>query len=95
MSAAVGWLNRTPVGSVTGVFSGQAGWNEVVFDLEGYLGAATFVFHFVSDASGSGEGWYVDDVSVLGTQDVSAVDPIGPATLGLQLAAASLLDVQL
>ncbi|MCA9757743.1 MAG: T9SS type A sorting domain-containing protein [Candidatus Eisenbacteria bacterium] len=72
----------------TGVFSGQAGWNEVVFDLEGYLGAATFVFHFVSDASGSGEGWYVDDVSVLGTQDVSAVDPIGPATLGLQLAAA-------
>ena len=70
----------------TGVFSGQEGWNEVVVDLTGYAGTAEIQFHFVSDTSGAGEGWYIDDVSVLGLDDVSGIGTAVLAQAGLQLA---------
>lgn len=70
----------------TGVFSGQAGWNEAVVDLSGFAGEASLRFRFVSDAAGAGEGFYIDDVTVFGALDPAAVDGEAVAVTRLALA---------
>jgi len=40
-------------------------WTQASFDISGYTGGThTLDFEFVSDASGTAEGWYVDDILV-------------------------------
>ncbi len=52
-------------------------WAENVFDLSAYAGASVqFRFRFSSDVSGNREGWYVDDISLLG--EPIAVEPPQP-----------------
>jgi len=53
-----------PVG--TPIFSGSDGWREERFDLAGHEGPAILRFRFGSDSCIGFEGWYVDDVRVLG-----------------------------
>jgi hypothetical protein len=52
------WSANTPVSA----------WTEVVVDLAPFVGAAHLLrFEFVSDVSITAEGWYLDDVLVMGT----------------------------
>jgi hypothetical protein len=47
-------------------YSGERDWEQAVFDLSSYSGRAQIRFRFGSDRSVEKEGWYVDDISVLG-----------------------------
>jgi len=51
------WSNATP----------QAAWTEVTVDLSGFVGGLCALrFEFDSDSSITAEGWYLDDISVVG-----------------------------
>ncbi len=51
------WSANQPVGE----------WTQVTVDLSAYVGTSpTLVFEFDTDASGTAEGWYLDDIQVLG-----------------------------
>ncbi len=46
-------------------FSGDSdGWQQTSYDLQGYAGVVWLMFVFRSDQSITGEGWYIDDISV-------------------------------
>ncbi len=60
----------------TPVFSGAFDWREDVVRLEGAPGEVQFRFRFGSDGADTREGWYVDDVAVVGTTD----DNLPPTT---------------
>lgn len=62
----------------TPVFAGWWNWRQSVFELDGYTGTVQFRFRFGSDAERGMEGWYVDDIQVLGT-NVSTDAPEPPA----------------
>ncbi len=73
----------------TPVFSGFCGWQEEVFELTGYEGTIRFRFRFGSDGSEGQEGWYVDDVMVLGSSSLPADAIVAeelPLHPGLQVA---------
>jgi subtilisin family serine protease len=54
----------------------QQSWQDVRFDLSSYAGlSARFRFRFSSDANTTREGWYIDDVRVLGG-DFAEPDPV-------------------
>lgn len=71
----------------TPVFSGWWLWRESVFEIEGFTGTIQFRFRFGSDGENLAEtleGWYIDDVRVLGTNSASGVEteiavPLRPA----------------
>src|SRR5205814_8503419 len=49
--------------------SSQASWTMITTNLNSYVGTShSLRFEFASDGSGMGEGWYLDDISVQGTQ---------------------------
>jgi len=49
--------------------SSQASWSMITTNLNSYAGSShSLRFEFASDGSGTGEGWYLDDISVQGTQ---------------------------
>ncbi len=51
------WSNAIP----------QAAWTEVTVDLSGFVGGLCMLrFEFDSDSSVTAEGWYLDDISVMG-----------------------------
>jgi carboxypeptidase T len=50
----------------TPIYSGQFDWTLGMVTLEGVMGDAQFRFRFGSDGNTGGEGWYIDDVSVVG-----------------------------
>jgi len=63
-----------PFAEGTPVFSGEQDWQQVVIELNGYAGSqARFRFRFGSDSSDGLEGWYIDDVELVGR----ACDPSG------------------
>lgn len=48
-------------------YGGTLAWTEVSFDLSAYANSTVqFLFRFSSDAGTNREGWYVDDVTVVG-----------------------------
>ncbi|RNA67014.1 serine hydrolase [Alteribacter keqinensis] len=51
-----------------GVFTGSTGWQwvDAAYDLGDYEGDALVRFHYETDASANGRGWYIDRVSVKG-----------------------------
>ncbi len=69
MSQTLAVLGNVPV------FSGQADWRPVRFDLSGLSGPTVFRFRFVSDEGEGGAGWFIDDVEVIGVGDVQGVGP--------------------
>jgi hypothetical protein len=72
-----------PFEAGTGVFSGIAGWTEWPVTIPDSLaGPGQIRFVFGSDNSGTREGWYVDDIDVMGSTGVgsSTTDPVpGPS----------------
>jgi hypothetical protein len=75
------WVQITPVGNYpyriysnpaspfaanTNVYSGSFGWTEATFELGDVSGTAQFRWVFGSDGYVGGEGWYIDDVKIVG-----------------------------
>jgi len=56
-----------PFADGTPVFSGTHEWQQVVFDLAGISGTVVLRWRFGSDGATAREGWYVDDVEIIGT----------------------------
>jgi len=54
-----------PFPAGTPLFAGDIPWKEVDFDLASYAGDVRFRFRFGSNASGTWEGWTIDDVAVV------------------------------
>jgi predicted glutamine amidotransferase len=62
----------------TPVFAGWWNWRQSIFELDGYTGTVQFRFRFGSDGERGQEGWYLDDIQVLGTNVSSdAAEPTG------------------
>lgn len=92
------WTQITPVGSYpyriynntaspfsanTYVYSGSFDWTEAVFELGNISGTAQFRWIFGSDGYVGGEGWYIDDVRVLGNTSSSEDLVLIPDTMQL------------
>jgi hypothetical protein len=58
--------NPGPFAAETPVFSGTADWSQVQFDLTDLSGTVQFRFRFGSDGATGAEGWYIDDLMILG-----------------------------
>ncbi len=70
----------------TPVFSGNFDWQEIYFDLAGITGTVAFRFRFGSDGADTREGWFVDDIEVLGLSSPADVTEDRAETFRLQLA---------
>ncbi|MCK4304385.1 MAG: class II glutamine amidotransferase [Candidatus Eisenbacteria sp.] len=63
-----------PFPADTPVFSGWSPWRHVVVQINGFEGTVRFRFRFGSDGNIGGEGlegWYIDDVEIIGTNQTS------------------------
>ncbi|MBU1495127.1 MAG: T9SS type A sorting domain-containing protein, partial [Actinobacteria bacterium] len=74
--------NPGPFPQGTPVFSGSHDWAEETIQLIDTVGTVQLRFRFGSDSGGPGEGWFVDDVLILGVEpdpsDASEL-PVRPA----------------
>lgn len=78
-----------PLPTDTPVFSGWFYWRQAVFEINGHAGSIQFRFRFGSDGDSQGnwlEGWYIDDVEILGSNQASgAIEvhelPLRPALM--------------
>jgi hypothetical protein len=76
------WTQLTPVGGYpyklvdetdgnfapqTPCFSHDPNWKQVTFDLSAYHGVHQIMFRFATDGATVDEGWYVDDIEIVGT----------------------------
>jgi hypothetical protein len=82
--------DASPFPAETPCYAATAGWEQEVFDLSLYSGAARIRFQFGSDGYVTEEGWYIDDVEV--TADLASVridpdqlEPV-PAAFALRMA---------
>jgi hypothetical protein len=87
-----GYTHTIRTGSIPGpfpadtpVFSGTIDWTEVHFDLAGVEGEVSFRFRFGSDGATGLEGWYIDDIEILGLSSLAGVEggSAGPVALAL------------
>lgn len=63
----------------------QAGWHQAAIDLTPFVGQSIRLgFQLVSDASGTADGWYIDDVVVSATDFVSPVTLENPRAASFQ-----------
>jgi hypothetical protein len=62
-----------PFPAETPVYGGTQDWTQASFDLTGVTGSVQFRFRFGSDGNTGREGWYIDDVEVIG----GSPDPSG------------------
>lgn len=62
--------NNPPFAEDTEVYSGYINWEKAFFSLEGFTGTVKFRFVFGSDAGLSMEGWYIDDVAIIGADTI-------------------------
>jgi hypothetical protein len=62
-----------PFAAETPVYGGTQDWAQASFDLTGITGVAQIRFRFGSDGNTGREGWYIDDVEVVG----GSPDPAG------------------
>ncbi len=69
----------------TPVFSGTFDWQQVVFEVPDVSGEVVFRFRFGSDGADTREGWYIDDIEILGAMSPSEVRPtdLGPSHVAL------------
>jgi hypothetical protein len=66
--------NGGPFAEGTPCYSGTFDWTKVEIDLSAYGGTVQIRFRFGSDAEGTAQGWWIDDVEVRGL-DVTADAP--------------------
>ena len=59
----------SPIPGGTPCFGGAQDWSQAQFDLSAYSGIVQILFRFTSDLAATAEGWYIDDVSILGDPD--------------------------
>ena len=60
----------------------QSTWQQVFLDLSPFVGERiVFGFAVQSDASGTADGWYIDDVAVFPSDSIFTTDSISPVTL--------------
>ena len=63
----------------------QAGWHQAAIDLTPFVGQSIRLgFQLVSDASGTADGWYIDDVAVFSSDFVSPVTLENPRAASFQ-----------
>jgi hypothetical protein len=74
-----------PFADGTPVFSGTHDWQQVSFDLSGISGTVVLRWRFGSDGNTGREGWYVDDVEIIGTSSSSAAPEGEPRPVQLTL----------
>ena len=75
-----------PFAAETPVYGGTQDWAQAEFDLTGISGNVQFRFRFGADGNTGYEGWYIDDVAVIGgSPDPSGTPdaPLLPAQLTL------------
>jgi len=58
--------NNPPFPIDTPVYSGNINWERTFFSLEGFTGIVKFRFVFGSDGGLTMEGWYIDDIAIIG-----------------------------
>jgi hypothetical protein len=75
-----------PFPADTPVFAGTLGWHQVVFDLSGITGACELRWRFGSDGATGREGWFVDDIEIIGANAASDAGPIAFRPTELSLA---------
>ncbi|MBD3236694.1 MAG: hypothetical protein GF330_08320, partial [Candidatus Eisenbacteria bacterium] len=83
-----------PFEAETPVFSGAHDWRQVHFEVPASLVPIRFRFRFGSDGAVAGEGWYIDDVTLVPAEPGLAQGPDGrtlPRSLRLHPAAPNLL----
>lgn len=61
----------SPFEGDTPCYAATTGWEQQVFDLSLYAGAARIRFQFGSDGYTTAEGWYIDDIEI--TADLASV----------------------
>ena len=82
--------NPGPFPDGTPIFSGTStGWEQVTFDLSGISGDVKLRWRFGSDGATGREGWYIDDVEIIGTGDASGAPLTDRAPTRLTLAPSS------
>jgi hypothetical protein len=60
---------------------GTTAWKDAAVDLSAYAGGVhTLKFEFISDTSGTAEGWYLDDIAVIGSNGLT-INPIFDSTI--------------
>ncbi len=66
-------------------FSGTYDWREVTFDLAGVSGEVRFRFRFGTDYAAAEDGWFIDDIVIVGLAGVSGAEeqPVGAVALSL------------
>lgn len=74
-----------PFPAGTPLYSGTHDWEEVCFDLSAYTDAVRIRFRFGSDGGAAQEGWYLDDVTVLGLEAPSGIADHAPMAAGTRL----------
>jgi len=76
-----------PFAEGTRVFSGSVDWQEVIFELGEISGEVVFRFRFGTDGDTAYEGWYIDDLEILGTLNTSDIADrfVEPTALSLSL----------
>jgi hypothetical protein len=67
-------------------FSGTAEWTEVTFDLAGVSGDVRFRFRFGSDYASGEDGWFIDDIIIVGVSAMSDAEGEPAAAIRLSLA---------
>lgn len=78
-----------PFAENTEVYSGTSDWRQEVFDLAGVSGTVSFRFRFGTDGAVALEGWYIDDIEILGiVPDFSGAGNPQPLTRELFLSPA-------
>ncbi|PKN73244.1 MAG: hypothetical protein CVU50_04120 [Candidatus Cloacimonetes bacterium HGW-Cloacimonetes-3] len=65
----------SPLAAETLVYSGSINWTEETFELGSVSGLAQFRWVFGSDGYSGGEGWYIDDVRIVGNSSAGD-DPV-------------------
>ena len=58
--------STSPYDSGTPCYSGAHDWSQAKFNLSAFSGVVQLKFRFGTDGAATNEGWYVDDISVVG-----------------------------
>ncbi len=74
-----------PFPEETPVFSGQANWQQIRCELPGVVGQVAFRFRFGTDGADTREGWYIDDIEILGLTSPSGIEIQEPMPRALSL----------
>jgi len=54
-----------PLGPGVPCYAGYNNWQQLEFDLSEYSGVARIMFRLTTDAAANGEGWYLDNLSIV------------------------------